>query len=111
MAAYAELMIEQYSDFSTTINIEDPQGDVMNLTGYTANSQIRKSYYSTTATSLNVTVTDISTGEITIRLDSANTAILDPGRQQFDLIISSPTGEKTRVIEGIVIVLPGVTHG
>lgn len=110
MAAYSELTLEQYADFSTTINVEDSQGDVINLTGYSVQSQVRKNYYSSSYTSFNVAITDISTGEITMRMDSANTANLDSGRQQFDLIITSPSGEKTRVIEGIVTILPGITH-
>lgn len=110
MAAYSEITIEQYSDFSTTINVEDVQGNVMNLTGYTAASQMRKSVYSSTATSFNAQISNISTGEITISLTSANTANLSPGRYMYDLMIYSPTNEKTRVVEGIAVVTPGVTR-
>ena len=43
MAAYSELTLEQGATFSTTINVEDTNGAAVNLSGYTANSQIRKS--------------------------------------------------------------------
>lgn len=110
MAAYSELTLEQYSTFSTTVNVEDIQGDAINLTSYSTSAQLRKSYYSSNSVSFNVFVSNISTGEITMMMDSANTANISPGRYVYDLVITSPTNVKTRVIEGIVNVLPGVTR-
>lgn len=110
MAAYSELLIEQNANFSTTLNVEDVQGDAIDLTNYTASSQMRKSYYSSTATSFNVTISNAATGELTVEMDSANTANLSPGRYVYDLVITSNTNEKTRVVEGIVVVSPGVTR-
>lgn len=110
MAAFTELNIEQYATFSTTVNVEDSQGTAVNLSGYTAASQIRKSYYSTSANNLTATVTGIANGEITLSMTAANTANLTPGRYLYDLVITAPTGVKTRVVEGIVNVLAGVTQ-
>lgn len=110
MAAYTELFVEQYADFSTTVNVEDSNGDAINLSGYTAASQIRKSYYSSTANSFTATVTGTANGEVTIAMTSANSANMSPGRYLYDLVITSPTGVKTRVVEGIVTILPGVTQ-
>jgi hypothetical protein len=110
LAAYTELVVEQYASFSTTVNVEDSQGDAVNLTGYTAASQIRKSYYSSTANNFTTTVTGTANGEITLSMTAANTALLTPGRALFDLVITAPSGTKTRVVEGIVTILPGVTQ-
>lgn len=109
MAAYSELFVEQYADFSTTVNVEDSNGDAINLSGYSAASQIRKSYYSSTADNFTATVTGTANGEVTISMTSANTANMSPGRYLYDLVITSPAGAKTRVVEGIVTILPGVT--
>jgi hypothetical protein len=102
--------VEQYATFSTTVNVEDSQGNAINLSGYSAASQIRKSYYSTSANNFTATVTGIANGEITLSMTAANTANLTPGRALYDLVITSPEGVKTRVVEGIVTVLPGVTQ-
>lgn len=110
MAAYTELNIEQYATFSTTINVEDSQGDAINLLGYSASSQIRKSYYSSTSNNFTATVTGIANGEITLSMTAANTANMSPGRYLYDLVITAPDSTKTRVVEGIVNVLPGVTQ-
>lgn len=110
MAAYSELFVEQYADFSTVINVEDLSGDAINLYGYTAASQIRKSYYSSTTNNFTASVTGTANGEVTISMTAANSANMSPGRYLYDLVITSPAGVKTRVVEGIVTILPGVTQ-
>lgn len=113
MAAYTEITIEQGASFSTTVNVEDAYYNPVNLTGYSASSQMRKSYYSGTAYRITATVTGNSNGEITMSMTSANTASLTPGRYVYDLIIDDNvvgSNTITRVVEGIVTVLPSVTR-
>jgi len=110
VAAYTEIIVEQGATFSTTVNVEDSQGSAVNLAGYTAESQIRKSYYSSTANNFTATITGTANGEITLSMTAANTANLTPGRALYDLLITSPVGVKTRVIEGIVTITPSVTR-
>ena len=110
MAAYTEILLEQGATFSTTVNVEDTAGSAVNLTNYIASSQMRKSYYSTSYNTITSTVTGNANGEITMSMTAANTANLIPGRSIFDLIITSPTGIVTRVVEGVIVVTPGVTR-
>lgn len=110
MAAFSEIVIEQGATFNTTINVEDTAGAAINLYGYTANSMMRKSYYSSSATVITSTVTGTANGEITLGVSATNTASLTPGRYVYDVIITSPTSVVTRVVEGIVTVLPSVTR-
>lgn len=110
MAAYSELTIEQGASFSTTVNVEDVYNNPLNLTGYTASSMMRKSYYSSTAYTINAQITGTANGEITLSVSSANTSILTPGRYVYDLIINNGANTVTRVVEGIVTVLPAVTR-
>jgi hypothetical protein len=110
MAGYAELTIEQNADFTNIINVNDSTGAAQNLTSYTAAAQMRKSYYSTTANSFTVIISSPANGEISMAMTSANSANLTPGRYLFDLVMTSPANIKTRVVEGIVTVLPSVTR-
>jgi predicted aspartyl protease len=71
---------------------------------------MRKSYYATSNTIITSTITGNANGEITLSMTAANTANLTPGRQVFDLLITSPTQVKTRVVEGIIVISPGVTR-
>ena len=110
MAGFVELTIEQGANYSTTVTVNDSNGSPTNLTNYTAAAQLRKSYYSTTATEFTVAVTAAAAGQITMSITSANTANLTPGRYVYDLLITSPTSVKSRVIEGIATILPSVTR-
>jgi len=110
VAAFTELLIEQGATFSTTVNVEDTAGAAINLFGYSASSQMRKSFYATSNTIITSTITGNANGEITLSMTAANTANLAPGRQVFDLLITSPTSVKTRVVEGIIVISPGVTQ-
>jgi hypothetical protein len=110
LAAFSEITIEQGATFNTTINVEDAVGSAINLYAYSANSQMRKSYYSSTAYTINSSVTGTANGEITLNMTAANTANLSAGRYVYDVKITSPNNTVTRVVEGIVTVLPSVTR-
>ena len=111
MAAYSEITIEQGANLTSTITVTDTQGDAVNLTTYSASSQLRKSYYSSSANTLTAIITGNSNGQITLSMTAANTAALTPGRYVFDLIITNSIDNSvTRVIEGTAIVLPSVTR-
>lgn len=110
MAAYSEITIEQYSDFSTSISLEDINGNEMNLQNYSAYSQIRKSPYSESYYSFSTNIPNASNGTIFITMTAANTANIQPGRYLYDAVIIGPNSETTRVVEGIATVTPGVTR-
>jgi hypothetical protein len=110
MAGFAELTLEQGASFTTTVTVNGSDGSPTNLLNYTGAAQMRKSYYSTTANNFTVTVSNAANGELTMAMSAANTANLTPGRAVYDLLITSPTNVKTRVVEGIVTILPSVTR-
>ncbi len=111
MAAYAEITIEQGATFSTTVNVTDAQGDALNLSSYSAASQMRKSYYASSANTLSSVITGNANGEITLSMTAANSSNLTPGRYVYDLkITNSVDGSVTRVVEGTAVVMPSVTR-
>jgi hypothetical protein len=111
LAAYVEITIEQGANLSSTVNVNDTQGDAVNLSTYSASAQLRKSYYSSTANTLSAIITGNANGQITLSMTAANTANLTPGRYVYDLKITNSTDKSvTRVVEGTAIVLPSVTR-
>jgi hypothetical protein len=110
LAAFSELVIEQGATFSTFVNVEDTNGAAINLQSYVAASQMRKSYYSATSFIITASITGTANGEITLSMPAANTANLSAGRYVYDLRITSPANVVSRVVEGIVTVLPSVTR-
>ena len=109
-AGYTELFLEQGADFNMSVTLDDVGGSSFNLVNFTASSQMRKSYYSTSvAATFNVdTGANAALGIITISLDSANTANINAGRYVYDVYITNASS-RTRVLEGIVNVSPQVT--
>ena len=109
-AGYSELFLEQGADFNTTITLDDVSGAPMNLVGYMAASQMRKSYYSSNSSATFSIITGGANGTITMNMTSANTANIYAGRYVYDVYITSSGGSnRVRVLEGIVNVLPQVT--
>ena len=109
MAVYANLTIDQGSNFSSTVTVEDQDGLTFNLTSYTARGQIRKSYSSTSDTPFATTIPSPSNGKIEISLTSTQTAALKPGRYVYDIEIVQGN-LVNRVIEGQIEVTPRVTQ-
>ena len=50
MASISNIFIDQGATFTTTLTINDSNGDALDLTGYTAIAQLRKSPSSSTST-------------------------------------------------------------
>lgn len=108
MATIQNLYIDQGTTYSLTITVSDQNGDIKDLTDYTVAAQMRKSYYSSTATSFTATASSPTDGEVTISLTATQTSALKSGRYVYDIEIESDE-ETLRILEGIVVVNPEVT--
>jgi hypothetical protein len=109
MAVYANLTIDQGSNFSSTVTVEDQDGLTFNLTSYTARGQLRKSYSSTSYTPFAVVIPNPTNGRIEISLTATQTAALKAGRYVYDIEIVQGN-LVNRVIEGQIEVTPRVTQ-
>lgn len=109
-AGYSNLYLEQGTTFSTTITLDDIYQNAYNLSGYTASSMMRYSYYAANATAVFSTSINANTGVVTLGLSAANTANITPGRYVYDTIIKDSSNNVTRILEGVVEVSPSVTR-
>jgi hypothetical protein len=110
MAIIANLYIDQGTDYTITVDVTDSAGDVLDLTGFTATAQVRKTYTSSSLSATFATSINAAAGQVTISLTDTQTSALQAGRYVYDLNIESGGGIKTRVIEGQAVVTPGVTR-
>ena len=110
MASISNIFIDQGATFTTTVTVTDSSGSAVNLSGYSVAAQIRKSHQSTSSVAFTASVSDASSGEITISLTPTQTAALEQGRYVYDVLITDSSGTKTRVVEGQVTVNPSVTR-
>ena len=110
MAALSNIYIDQGSDFSTVISLTDSNGDILNLTGYTALAQIRKSHGSTTVAATFGVALSAGTGQVTMTLADTVTGAMSSGRYVYDVLLTDSGGDKTRVLEGQAILTPSVSR-
>jgi len=112
MAATANLTIDQGATFSSDITVKDNSGNLLDLTGYTAQAKMALGYAST-RTRVNMTTafaSDRTTGVLTISLTADQTNTLEaPARYVYDVEIVASDSTVTRVIEGIITVNPSVS--
>jgi len=110
LAAVTNLVVYQGSDFQNTFFVTDDNGAQFDLTGYTGESKIRKHYSSSSFTTLQVNINPPeNSGSVTITLTNSVTAAMTPGRYVYDVVLTSSFGIKSRVLEGILTVVEGVT--
>jgi len=109
MAIKANIIIDQGSDFITTLNVSDDDGFAINLTGYTGAAQMRRHYTSVSKYDFVVTVS-AATGEVSMAMDSDVTNLIPAGRYVYDCELTDNSGVKSRIVEGIVTVTPQVTR-
>ena len=110
MAATLDLSIDQGADYSIIATLTDQNDALLDLNGYAARAEMRKHYSSTTKTTFTCTPqTPLTNGEIKMSLTYLQTALLVPGRYVYDLEIVA-NSVVTRVLEGVVVVRPGVTR-
>lgn len=112
-AATHDLIIDQGATWRVNLLYKDPAGSPINLTGYTAQLQLRTSYEAASASlSLSsgsgITITG-NTGNIAIVATATQTTSLVAGDYFYDLEITL-SGEVTRLIQGRAIVRPQVTR-
>ena len=109
MAATAYLDIDQGSDFSSEMTLENDDGTPMNISGFNIRSQFRKSYNSVIGYDFVTTIINATQGKFTLSLSGVASSAIKPGRYLYDVeVYGSQT--KTRVVEGVITISPEITR-
>ena len=110
LAAVTNLIAYQGADFTNTFYVTNDNGSSFDLTGFTAAGKIKKHYTSNTSTDFGVLiVSPLTAGAITISLDNATTAAMTPGKYVYDIVVTSAQNVKSRILEGVITIVEGVT--
>jgi hypothetical protein len=102
------IVIPQGSEFTETFLSTETNGDTTNLSGYTGVAKLKKHAGSATSFNFSVSITAVS-GEVSIGMTSGATALLEPGRYMYDVVLTSSSGAKSRLVEGMSLVTAGIT--
>jgi hypothetical protein len=110
MAMTAYLDIDQGSDFTTEIELENDDGTPMSLANSLVYSQFRKSYGSTTAFQFTAEISDALHGKFKLSLPGVVSSTIKPGRYLYDVELLFSGQRKLRVVEGIVTINAEITR-
>jgi len=108
MAAKVNIVIDQGATFNTTYTIHNAYDEPIDFTGYTANSQIRKTFSSSNAYTFDVALSN--SGLVTLSMSAATTGTIVAGRYVYDVEVQDLSNIRSRIVEGIVTVTPQVTR-
>lgn len=103
------LVLEQGTDFASTFTIYNENGSKLNLTGYTGMCLMKKSNYSSTSNQFTLTFPNRVGGQVSIGMGKTVSATIEGGRYLYDVVITSPLDSTRRVVEGSILVTPGVS--
>ena len=110
MASRANIYIDKGTDFRTAIELFNDEGQeysdvTMNV--YSFYSSLRKVYSGTSLADFTI---EKSNNDITLVLTDQQTDALKPGKYQYDVIMQKQTGERTKIVEGLAIVVDTITE-
>lgn len=115
MAAFYHLVIDQGATLRDSFIYKDSHSVAIDLTGYSARSQIRTSHSALTpilsiSTQNSTIIITPLTGVITFAVPATTTAALTPGNYVWDLEIVDGAGVVTRLVGGTCTITPEVTR-
>lgn len=112
MSVYVRnLTINTHVNFSEDLELIQLGGKIINLTGFSGQSQMRKTPESSTYYNFNVGITSAADGKVRLSMGSTVTSEIKPGRYVYDLMLIRPNSEKAIAVEGQVLVRAGVSTG
>jgi hypothetical protein len=111
MTTQANLYVNKGTDFSIDLEItyELNPGDVFSLSDKTFHSSFRKHYSSNAIANAEVTLLSSANNILEFAITGESTENVDAGNYVYDIIMVNPSGDKTKILEGVLKIVPTVT--
>ena len=95
--------------FSEDLTLLSSDGSgVVDLTGFTGKSQLRKSPTNYRFADIQVGIVNPTQGQINISIASSITKFLQGGRHVYDVVLTRPSGFKLVAVEGNALIRAGI---
>lgn len=107
MSSQANIYIDQGTDFRLTIELFDEDDLDLPIDYYTFYADMKKLYSTTKAAEFEV---QKANNDITLVLSSDVTSYLKEGKYQYDVLMKKPTGEISKIVNGLAFVIPTITE-
>ena len=112
MAVYVNnITVNCGTDFTQDYDLFETGGKVIDLTGFTMSAALRKHRGSGTSVSFTTSFVNRSQGKIKLFIPSWISGNLKPGRYLYDVLLTSPGGAKSIIVEGNVNARAGISTG
>ncbi len=111
MTTRANLYVDQGVDFLVALELETDDGEEFPITDQQFFCQVRRLYSTTVLfeAELEVVVNGV-TNELNLFIKPEDTKYIKPGKYQYDLIMVKFSGDRLKLLEGLLFILPTVTQ-
>lgn len=108
MTTQANLYVDQGTDFAINVDVSINNPGI-NLSDKTFFCSFAKLYSSAASANASVVATGNNT-IIEVSVDASITENLDPGKYVYDVVMVSLSGDKTKILEGLITIIPTITR-
>lgn len=109
MSTRANIYVDQGTDFSTFLNLSDESG-TYDITTQQFECDVRKVFSATSIFSPTFVIEPGGeTGVVEMLISADATANVEPGKYQYDVVMSSGS-TKEKILEGLMFILPTITR-
>lgn len=107
MSSQLNIYIDKGTDFRLTVELFDEDDLDLPISNYEFFGDIKKLYSTKRAAEFEFQKSD---NDITLILSADSTSQLAPGKYQYDIIMKKPTGELSKIINGLAFVVSTITE-
>jgi hypothetical protein len=111
MTTRANLYVDQGIDYSIDLFLTTNDGEEYDATNKSFYCNIKKLYSSSISANAEITShLSANTSMIELYIPPETSEALDPGKYTYDIIMVNGSGSRTKVLEGLMFILPTVTR-
>lgn len=103
------LDINKNADYTRTFTVLDINNIVINLDGFSVNSQIRRNPLALANVAFTMSIINSHAGKIQMFLPHSITNTLD-GKYFYDIFLTNPSSIKYKIEDGVISINPNITQ-
>jgi hypothetical protein len=107
MSSQLNIYIDQGTDFRLTVELFDDNDLDLPISNYSFYGDLKKLYSTKRAAEFEFQKSD---NDITLILSADITSQLTPGKYQYDVMMKKPTGELSKIVDGLAFVISTITE-
>jgi hypothetical protein len=111
MTTRANLYVDQGVDYITTLELVTIDGEDFEIGSNTFHCQVRKMYSTTLLFEVDVRrYINNKINVLEFNIDKSLTRNIREGKYQYDIIMRYPSGQETKILEGLMFIIPTITR-